>query len=113
MSMTVSTPGSTAIPAEGGHMPPDGVRRAVLAGYPRGDGRKGIRNVVAVAYLVECAHHVAREIVAQFRAPLRFGRDAAPGADEPSVHLIGFPGCYPNGYAEKMIERLATHPNVG
>jgi hypothetical protein len=27
------------------------------------DGRKGIRNVVAVAYLVECAHHVARAIV--------------------------------------------------
>ena len=27
------------------------------------DGRKGIRNVVAVAYLVECAHHVAREVV--------------------------------------------------
>jgi altronate hydrolase len=29
------------------------------------------------------------------------------------VHLIGFPGCYPNGYAEKMLERLTTHPNVG
>ena len=28
----------------------------------RADGRKGIRNVVAVAYLVECAHHVSREI---------------------------------------------------
>ena len=29
-----------------------------LQGYPRADGRKGIRNVVVVAYLVECAHHV-------------------------------------------------------
>jgi altronate hydrolase len=29
------------------------------------------------------------------------------------VHLIGFPGCYPNSYAEKMMERLTTHPNVG
>jgi len=38
-----------------------------LTGYPRSDGRKGIRNVVAVAYLVECAHFVAREIA---------GRDA-------------------------------------
>ena len=38
-----------------------------LRGYPRSDGRKGIRNVVAVAYLVECAHHVAREVVARFR----------------------------------------------
>ena len=35
---------------------------SALRGWPRSDGRKGIRNVVAVAYLVECAHHVAREI---------------------------------------------------
>ena len=56
----------------------------MLRGYQRCDGRKGIRNVVAVAYLVECAHHVAREIVAHFRE------------SEPPVHLIGFPGCYPN-----------------
>ena len=28
-------------------------------GYLRQDGRKGIRNYVVVAYLVECAHHVA------------------------------------------------------
>ena len=34
-----------------------------LRGYLRSDGRKGIRNVSLVAYLVECAHHVAREIV--------------------------------------------------
>ncbi|MGN6668229.1 MAG: UxaA family hydrolase, partial [Trinickia sp.] len=39
---------------------------APLLGYPRHDGRKGIRNVVAVAYLVECAHHVASAIVSQF-----------------------------------------------
>ena len=70
-----------------------------LRGYPRADGRKGIRNVVVVAYLVECAHHVAREIV----APLR----------ERGVHLIGFPGCYPNAYALTMMEKLCTHPNVG
>jgi altronate hydrolase len=70
-----------------------------LRGYPRSDGRKGIRNVVVVAYLVECAHHVGREIVANFR-----GRD---------VHLIGFPGCFPNEYAQKMMECLCTHPNVG
>ena len=72
---------------------------AALRGYPRSDGRKGIRNVVAVAYLVECAHHVAREIVARFR--------------ERDVHLIGFPGCYPNAYADRMMKRLCTHPNVG
>ena len=34
----------------------------MLTGYPRSDGRKGMRNVLVVAYLVECAHHVAREI---------------------------------------------------
>ncbi len=72
---------------------------APMKGYLRADGRKGIRNVVIVAYLVECAHHVAREIAAAFR-----DRD---------VHVIGFPGCYPNGYAERVMQRLATHPNVG
>ena len=70
-----------------------------MQGYLRNDGRKGIRNVVAVAYLVECAHHVAREIV----APMR----------EQGVHLIGFPGCLPNAYADRIITQLGTHPNVG
>jgi altronate hydrolase len=71
----------------------------MLQGYLRADGRKGIRNVLVVAYLVECAHHVAREIAAPFR--------------DRGVHLIGFPGCYPNAYALGMMEKLATHPNVG
>lgn len=70
-----------------------------LEGWLRSDGRKGVRNVVAVAYLVECAHHVAREIA----MPLR----------EEGVHVIGFPGCYPNDYAQRMMQGLCTHPNVG
>jgi altronate dehydratase large subunit len=70
-----------------------------LEGYVRSDGRKGIRNCVLVAYLVECAHHVAREIAESFKG-------------EP-VHLIGFGGCYPNAYADRMMNRLCTHPNVG
>ncbi len=70
-----------------------------LSGYARADGRKGIRNVVVVVYLVECAHHVAREIAESFR--------------DSDVHLVGFPGCYPNAYAREMLERLCTHPNVG
>src|SRR5258708_37549775 len=87
-------------------------QQPMLQGYPRSDGRKGIRNVVAVAYLVECAHHVAREIVTLFREPLDAFDD--PLAErEPPVHLIGFPGCYPNSYAEKMLQQLTTHPNVG
>jgi altronate dehydratase large subunit len=70
-----------------------------LQGFLRSDGRKGIRNCLVVAYLVECAHHVAREIVDSFRGQ--------------SVHLIGFGGCYPNAYADRMMNKLCTHPNVG
>jgi altronate dehydratase len=33
---------------------------AGMRGWLRQDGRKGIRNTVAVAYLVECAHHVCK-----------------------------------------------------
>jgi altronate hydrolase len=67
--------------------------------FLRSDGRKGIRNTVVVVYLVECAHHVAREIQLPFR--------------EADVHLIGFGGCYPNNYSFRMLEALCTHPNVG
>lgn len=70
-----------------------------MRGYLRSDGRKGIRNHVVVAYLVECAHHVAREIVSPQR--------------DSGAQVIGFPGCYPNAYAQQMMERLCTHPNVG
>ena len=70
-----------------------------MPGYLRADGRKGIRNVVVVAYLVECARHVAYEIAAEFRGG--------------PVHVIGFPGCYPNPYSLRMMKRLCTHPNVG
>jgi altronate hydrolase len=67
--------------------------------FLRADGRKGIRNHIVVAYLVECAHHVAREIVYPHR--------------EHGVQLIGFGGCYPNDYAARMMRTLCTHPNVG
>jgi altronate hydrolase len=70
-----------------------------MRGYPRQDGRKGIRNHLAVAYLVECAHHVARRIAEPFQ--------------EQGAQLIGFPGCYPSDYAHRMLEAMCTHPNVG
>src|SRR5687768_11802943 len=70
-----------------------------MRGYLRRDGRKGIRNVVVVAYLVECAHHVARLVVSK--------------SADTAVHLIGFPGCYPNAYSLRMMQQLCTHPNVG
>lgn len=67
--------------------------------WQRTDGRKGIRNVIVVAYLVECAHHVSRRIV--------------ESSGDTETHLIGFPGCYPNEYASKMMKAVCTHPNVG
>jgi altronate hydrolase len=72
---------------------------AGMRGYLRADGRKGIRNYVLVAYLVECAHHVARRIADPFA--------------ESGAQLVGFPGCYPSEYAEKILTSICTHPNVG
>ena len=73
--------------------------KSEFTGFLRQDGRKGIRNTILVVYLVECAHHVAREIVYPFR--------------KKGVHLIGFSGCYPNQYAFDMMSRLCCHPNTG
>ncbi len=69
-----------------------------MQGYVRKDGRKGIRNVTLVVYLVECAHHVASRIATSFGD---------------SVQLIGFSGCAPNDYAEHIMRQLCSHPNVG
>lgn len=66
-------------------------------GFLRPDGRKGIRNLVLVIYTVECAQHVAHAI--------------ADGEED--VHVIGFPGCYDNAYAIRLMLALARHPNVG
>ena len=68
-------------------------------GYLRNDGRKGIRNVILVAYLVECAHFVCSEIAQPYKRK--------------GVQVIGFGGCYPNSHADKVLTRLCTHPNVG
>jgi altronate hydrolase len=66
-------------------------------GWLRPDGRKGVRNLVLVVYTVECASHVAHKI----------------GEGEPDTHVIGFPGCYDNAYAIRLMLALARHPNVG
>lgn len=66
-------------------------------GWLRPDGRKGIRNLVLVVYTVECAQFVAHAI--------------AQGEED--VHVIGFPGCYDNAYAIRLMLALARHPNVG
>jgi altronate dehydratase large subunit len=70
---------------------------ATWTGYLRADGRKGVRNLVLVVYTVECAQHVAHEIA----------------RGEPDTHVIGFPGCYDNAYAIRLLLALARHPNVG
>ena len=69
----------------------------VWQGYLRPDSRLGVRNLVLVVYTVECASHVALEI----------------GRGEEDTHVIGFPGCYDNAYAIRLILALARHPNVG
>jgi altronate dehydratase large subunit len=66
-------------------------------GYLRQDGRKGIRNLILVIYTVECASFVAHQV----------------GFGENDVHVVGFPGCYDNAYAIRLMLALATHPNVG
>lgn len=72
---------------------------ATIQAYVRRDGGKGIRNVVAVAYTIECARHVAQRITAS--------------CDEAPVQLFGWSGCFPSPYGAMMMERLCTHPNVG
>jgi altronate hydrolase len=66
-------------------------------GFLRSDGRKGVRNIALVVYTVECARFVAHAI--------------AEG--ERDTHVIGFPGCYDNAYAIRLLLALARHPNVG
>lgn len=66
-------------------------------GYLRQDGRKGIRNIILIIYTVECASFVAHQV----------------GVGEADVHVVGFPGCYDNAYAIRLMLSLATHPNVG
>jgi len=70
-----------------------------LKGFLRRDGRKGIRNAVLIVYLVECAHHVSKEIAFYFHGQ--------------EVQVIGFSGCYPNQYADRIMNAICTHPNVG
>jgi altronate hydrolase len=66
-------------------------------GYLRPDGRKGVRNLLLVVYTVQCAEFVAHAV--------------AQG--EPDAHVIGFPGCYDNEYAIRLLLALARHPNIG
>ena len=69
----------------------------MILGYQRPDGAPGIRNLVACIHTVECSSFVAGRIAAM----------------DPRVHMLGFPGCYSNAYAARLMTALATHPNIG
>ena len=73
------------------------MRDATWQGWLRPDGRKGIRNLVLVVYTVQCAEFVAHAVA----------------ANEPDAHVIGFPGCFDNEYAIRLMLALGRHPNVG
>ncbi len=97
--------GAAASPDEArpqGRGPEGDLDLPVIEGFLRADGRKGIRNHLLVVYTVECAHHVVRKIADAFE----------PGGSS-GVQVIGFPGCYPNAHAQRVLGALCTHPNVG
>lgn len=68
-----------------------------ILGYQRPEGPPGIRNLVACVHTVECSSFVAEKIASV----------------DPRIHNLGFPGCYANAYASRLMVALSTHPNVG
>ncbi len=68
-----------------------------ILGYQRAVGPSGIRNHVLCIHTVECYSFVSEKIASV----------------DSRVHTLGFPGCYSNSYASRLMSALATHPNVG
>src|SRR5690349_21435018 len=97
--VTPCAPSNAALSTSGaqGTARPAELDKVSWSGFLRPDGRKGVRNLVLVVYTVECAQHVSHAI----------------GAGEDDVHVIGFPGCYDNQYAIRLMLALCRHPNVG
>ena len=68
---------------------------------------------------ISCARTAARASATSSRSPTwSNARTTSRGSScrsraSDDVHLIGFPGCYPNKYSLEMMKRLCTHPNVG
>src|SRR5207245_11359757 len=67
-----------------------------IQGYKRRNGPAGIRNVLLSIHTVECSSFVSQKIA----------------EIDPRVQSVGFPGCYANAYASRLMIALATHPNV-
>jgi len=70
-----------------------------MLGIQRKDGRIGIRNRALVIYLGEAMRQVARNMTR--------------GQQQAGAETIGFLTTHPNRYVSTMLQRLATHPNVG
>lgn len=68
-----------------------------ILGYQRRSGPPGIRNIVASIHTVECSSFVSNQIASM----------------DPRIHALGFPGCYRNDYAARLMTALGSHPNVG
>ena len=68
-----------------------------ILGYGRAEGPPGIRNHVLCIHTVECSSFVSEQIA----------------SIDSRVHSLGFPGCYSNTYASRLMAAVATHPNVG
>lgn len=68
-----------------------------ILGFARVCGPPGIRNCVLSIHTVECSSFVSQQIAAM----------------DPCIHAMGFPGCYSNPYAARMMVALACHSNVG
>ncbi|WP_437222452.1 UxaA family hydrolase [Planctomicrobium sp. SH661] len=66
-------------------------------GYQRTVGPPGIRNHIVCIHTVECASFVSQRIA----------------AIDSRVQSLGFPGCYSNSYASRLMAALGGHPNVG
>src|ERR1035437_7680455 len=68
------------------------MERLLATGWPQGNTQHHSR-------------HLHRRVRQFCCAPGRLG--------ETDVHVVGFPGCYDNAYAIRLMLSLATHPNVG
>lgn len=89
---------------------------ATFAGFPRPDGRVGVRNYVAVVTSGMCAASEAREIARRARAEL-YSRQRYPNVDG-VVAVVQESGCgMPDGAAVDCLNRLLAqsiaHPNIG
>lgn len=67
-----------------------------MLGYRRENGEIGIRNYIEVIYTVLCSSKVAQDIARDYEV----------------VQVFGFPGCYENDYALRLMAALGKHPNV-